>query len=63
MRAPVKAVSDDGGVATLYVRNLDDELHRRIRVAAALRGQTIQALVVEAVEQFVTKVEADERKR
>lgn len=63
-----------GVVALLYVRNVPDQLHRRMKAAAALLGESLNTAVVRAVEAEVERMEqrleeqrqgraADERKR
>jgi predicted HicB family RNase H-like nuclease len=42
---------------------IDDELHRRAKAAAALRGQTLKEFVEESLEQLVKKAEAEQTKR
>jgi predicted transcriptional regulator len=51
-----------GVVATLYMQ-LDDDLHRRLRVAAAMNDETIKSLVARAVEREVERIEAESRRR
>jgi hypothetical protein len=46
-------------VATLFVRDFNEALHRRAKVAAARRGETLKALVERAVEAEVERVEAE----
>lgn len=51
-----------GVVATLYMQ-LDDDLHRRLRVAAAMNDETIKSLVARAVEREVERIEVESRRR
>jgi hypothetical protein len=51
-----------GLVATLYMP-LDDDLHRRLRVAAAMNDETIKSLVARAVEREVERIEAETGRR
>jgi hypothetical protein len=41
---------------------LPDHLHARLKGRAGLRGKTIQEYVTEAVEEIVTRDEAEDRK-
>jgi plasmid stability protein len=45
----------------LYVRDVPDDLHRRARVAAARRGESIRALVLRALEAECARLDAEER--
>jgi plasmid stability protein len=40
-------------LATLYIRDVPEEFHRKVKAAAALRGLTIQQLVVEALKAYI----------
>jgi hypothetical protein len=40
---------------------LNDDLHRRLRVAAAMNDETIKSLVARAVEREVERIEAEAR--
>ena len=42
---------------------LPNDLHRRARIAAVERGETLKAFVIEALERLVVEQEADEAKR
>jgi len=42
---------------------LPDELHRRVKSVAALRGQTLRAYVIEVLEQAVARAEQEQDKR
>ena len=42
---------------------IDDDLHRRAKAAAALRGQTLKEFVEEALEQLVDQAEAEQTKQ
>jgi predicted HicB family RNase H-like nuclease len=42
---------------------IDDNLHRRAKAAAALRGQTLKEFVEEALQQLVDQAEAEQTKR
>jgi predicted HicB family RNase H-like nuclease len=41
---------------------IDDDLHRRAKAAAALRSQTLKEFVEEALDQLVEQAEAEQRK-
>ncbi|MDE0022884.1 MAG: hypothetical protein OXP69_00575, partial [Spirochaetaceae bacterium] len=43
-------------MATLYVRDLPDSLHRRFKLLCATRGVTIRAEVIRLIEEELTKV-------
>jgi plasmid stability protein len=51
----------------VLIRDIPDELHRRLRVAAAYRGESFSALGLRAIEREVARVETemerDRRKR
>jgi hypothetical protein len=63
----VKSVNETGGVPSVLIRDIPDELHRRLRVAAAYRGWSFSRLGLEAIRREVERVEAqmerDRRKR
>jgi predicted HicB family RNase H-like nuclease len=42
---------------------LPNDLHRRAKIAAVERGETLKAFVIEALERLVVEQEADEAKR
>jgi predicted HicB family RNase H-like nuclease len=46
--------STEGTTKTLYYA-IPSELHRRLKMAAARRGCTIKALLIEAVERVVAE--------
>lgn len=37
-------------MAVLYIRDLDDQLHREIKSIAALEGKSLQELIVELIK-------------
>lgn len=37
-------------MAVLYVRDLDDQLHREIKSIAALEGKSLQELIIELIK-------------
>ena len=41
----------------LYVRNIPPELSRKLRAAAALHGGTLQAYLVQLLQEHVEKLE------
>jgi plasmid stability protein len=49
-------------VATLYIRNWPDDVHRRLRVAAAENDETIKDIVLRAVEAELEKLERQNRR-
>ena len=50
-------------VPIVYIRDVPEELHRRIRVAAATKGKSMRALALRALEREVERTEAEERGR
>jgi predicted HicB family RNase H-like nuclease len=42
---------------------IDDDLHRRAKAAAALRGQTLKEFVEEALEELVERAEKEQGRR
>jgi predicted HicB family RNase H-like nuclease len=42
---------------------IDDDLHRRAKAAAALRGQTLKEFVEEALEELVERAEREQKGR
>jgi hypothetical protein len=63
MTAEVKGVSKTLAVPIVYIRDVPEELHRRIRVAAATQGESMRALALRALEREVKRMEAEENKR
>jgi plasmid stability protein len=63
MTADVKCVSKTQVVPIVYIRDVPEELHRRIRVAAATQGESMRAVALRALEREVERMEAEERKR
>jgi hypothetical protein len=59
-----RTASETEDVATMFVRDFPDDLHRRAKVVAASQGETLKALVERAIEAEVERAEAEiERKR
>jgi plasmid stability protein len=46
-------------VPSVLIRDIPDELHRRLRVAAAYRGESFSALGLRAIEREVARVETE----
>ena len=42
-------------MATINLREVPDELHRRAKAEAALEGITLKALIVKALEEYLKK--------
>jgi hypothetical protein len=67
MRTAVKGMSETEGVASMLIRDVPEELRRRIRAAAGYKGQNLSDAGIEAFELWVEQVEAemdaDRRKR
>lgn len=66
MSDPVKPGDETGKVPSVLIRDIPDDLHRRLRVAAAYKGESFSDLGKRAVEAEVERIEAEmerERKR
>jgi plasmid stability protein len=48
-------------VATLYVRDVPDELQHRLRVCAAMGDETMKSVILRALERECERIEADRR--
>jgi plasmid stability protein len=63
----VTTISKNPKVPSMLIRDIPDDLHRRLRVVAAFRGQSLSALGLEAIKREVERGEAemerDRRKR
>jgi plasmid stability protein len=59
MNDTVITVSKNPRVPSMLIREIPDDLHRRLRVAAAYRDESLSALGLRAVEREVTRVEAE----
>jgi hypothetical protein len=46
------------GVPILYVRDIPEDLHRRLKAAAVMLGESMQAAAVRALEVEVERMEA-----
>lgn len=46
-------------MATLYVRDVPDDLQHRLRVCAAMGDETIKSLILRALERECDRVEAN----
>jgi plasmid stability protein len=44
----------------VYIRDIPDDLHKRIRVAAAIKGKSMQKLGLDALAHEVERIEAEE---
>jgi plasmid stability protein len=62
MCAVVKVTRQNQEVATVYLRNIPEELHKRLRVAAAIKGESLRTLALRALEAEVERMEAEEAK-
>ena len=40
---------------------IDDDLHRRVKAAAAMRGLTLKAFIIEALQRAIEDDEADRK--
>jgi hypothetical protein len=67
MTQAVKSVGKTEEVAIVYIRDVPDDVHRRMKAAAALLGESMQAAALRALEAEVERMEArvdrDRRKR
>jgi plasmid stability protein len=52
-------VSENQKVPSMLIRDLPDHLHRRLRVAAAYKGESFSDFGRRAVEREVVRVEAE----
>jgi plasmid stability protein len=62
MTPSVKTARQNQEVATVYLRNIPEDLHRRLRVAAAIKGESMRSLALRALEAEVERMEAEEAK-
>jgi plasmid stability protein len=64
MSQPVNPGDDTGKVPSVLIRDIPDGLHRRLRVAAAFKGESYSDLGKRAIEVEVERIEAEmERER
>lgn len=64
MKGGVNPVNETGRVPNVLIRDIPDDWHRRLRVAAAYKGESFSALGLRAIMREVERVEADmERNR
>jgi Antitoxin FitA-like, ribbon-helix-helix len=64
MSQPVNPGDETGKVPSVLIRDIDDELHRRLRVAAAYEGESFSDLGKRAIKAEVERIEAKmERER
>jgi plasmid stability protein len=67
MTQAVKDVGKTEEVAIVYIRDVPEDVHRRMKAAAALLGESMQAAALRAleaeVERMETRVERQRRKR
>jgi plasmid stability protein len=59
MEDGVNPLNENEGMPSVLVRDIPADLHRRLRVAAAYRGESLSALSLRAVEREVERVEAE----
>lgn len=43
-------------MATIYLRNVPEDLHRQIKAEAALQGVTLQDLVIRVLAEYLKRV-------
>jgi plasmid stability protein len=58
MTQAVKVVGKTEEVAIVYIRDVPDDVHRRMKAAAALLGESMQAAALRALEAEVERMEA-----
>jgi plasmid stability protein len=58
MTQAVKDVGKTAEVAIVYIRDVPDDVHRRMKAAAALLGESMQAAALRALEAEVERMEA-----
>jgi plasmid stability protein len=64
MEHVVNPVNQTGNVPSVLIRDIPDDWHRRLRVAAAYKGESFSALGLRAIMREVEQVEAEmERNR
>jgi plasmid stability protein len=59
MEDGVNPLNENEGVPSVLIRDIPADLHRRLRVAAAYRGESLSALGLRAVDREVERVEAE----
>ena len=59
MEDGVNPLNENEGVPSVLIRDIPADLHRRLRVAAAYKGESLSALGLRAVEREVHRVEAE----
>ena len=42
-------------MATVYLRDFPEDLHRQAKAAAALEGISLKALIIKAIEEYLKK--------
>jgi predicted HicB family RNase H-like nuclease len=47
-------------MATIYLRNVPEDLHRQIKSEAALQGVTLQDLVIKVLAEYLKRVKKGE---
>jgi hypothetical protein len=55
----VNTTEHDGGMVALYVRDVPDELHTAVKVEAAMAGESMRQLVLDALEREVARRKAE----
>jgi hypothetical protein len=58
MTQAVRDVGKTGEVAIVYIRDVPEDVHRRMKAAAALLGESMQAAALRALETEVERMEA-----
>ena len=43
-------------MATIYLRNVPEDLHRQIKAEAALQGVTLQDLVIRVLTEYLKRI-------
>lgn len=59
MCQPVNPGDETGKVPSVLIRDIPDDLHRRLRVAAAYKGESYSALGLRAIEAEIERIESE----
>jgi hypothetical protein len=51
----VSNLNGGDSMATINLRDVPDELHRRAKAEAAMEGITLKALIIKALEEYLKK--------
>ena len=48
-------------MAVLYIRNLDNQLHKEIKSIAALEGKSLQDLIIELIKEKIREIKHEKQ--